>query len=61
MRIGVVAGALLGVVVALILGSGVGWWIVSTGVVGGAIGYRWGSHESVGDPPDSEPLGGRRR
>ena len=41
LRIGAVAGALLGAIVALVVGSGMVWLIIALGAIGGFLGYRF--------------------
>jgi uncharacterized protein YcfJ len=41
LRIGAVAGALLGAIVALVLGSAMVWLILAIGAIGGYLGYRF--------------------
>jgi uncharacterized membrane protein len=41
LRIGAVAGALLGAIVALLFGSAMVWLILALGAIGGFLGYRF--------------------
>ena len=41
LRIGAIAGAMLGAIVALAIGTGMVWLIVVTGAIGGIIGNRF--------------------
>lgn len=41
LRIGAMAGALLGAIVALVFGSAMVWLILAMGAIGGFLGYRF--------------------